>query len=260
MSTTIIISLIGAGLLLMIGIAYFIQVMEKNNQEKQRLMFALRERAEHFKLMLENFPKGFLTSDLQLLMCKCLLDILDQLVANDKRNRQQHTESIAQTTQLFEQIKANPSQGGYQSLNDTKHIQQVQKMLSALYKFIVNLREANKLSEAEAIKYAQQIRRLNVISSVDAYRLASNVALNEGKPRLAVHHQLMSIDKMKKENGDGFFNERIEAAKARLSDLNDAVTALEEAEKQSLAKSKQEWDKFQEQSQQEEWKKKAIYD
>lgn len=261
MSTPLIIALVIAGLLLMVGTAYSIQIMEKNNREKRRMMFSLRERAEHFKIMLESFPQGFLTPDLQVLMCKCLLDILEQLVQVDSANRSQHNQAISQVTSRFEQLKANPGSTGYQSLSDPKHVQQVQKLLSNLYNFIVKLRQANSISEAEATNYAKQIRRLTAISALDAFRIAGQTALKEGKPRLALHYQTMSIDKMKKENVDGFFSEKITVYQAQIGELEKAIEQHEQAQKESIAKTSEEWNKFEEQNQQQEqWKKKAVYD
>lgn len=261
MSTPLIVALVIAGLLLMVGIAYSIQIMEKNNREKRRLMFSLRERAEHFKVMLESFPQGFLTPDLQLLMCRCLLDILNQLVQVDKTNRSQHNQSISQVRAHYEHLRANPGSGGYQSLNDPKHVQQVQKMLGNLYNFIVKLRQANQISEPEATAYAAQVRRLTVLSALDAFRLAGQAALREGKPRLALHYQTMAIDKMKKENTDGFFTDRLQQSQAQIPELEKAIAQQELLEKQSLDQTQDEWSKFEEQQQQEQqWKKKAIYD
>jgi hypothetical protein len=261
MSTSLIIVLVVAGLLLMVGTAYSIQIMEKNKQEKRRLMFSLRERADNFKTMLESFPQGFLTPDLQVLMCKCLLDILEQLVQVDSSNRSSHNQSISQVTTHLEQLKTNPGSGGYQSLNDPKHIQQVQKMLGNVYNFIVKLRQSNSINEAQANSYATQIRRLTTLSALDAFRIAGQSAIKDNKPRLALHYQTMSIDKMKKENTDGFFSERIAAYEAQLVELNKAIEQSEQVAKQSAIKSNDEWNKFEEQSQQQEqWKKKAIYD
>jgi hypothetical protein len=262
MPTALIVSLVVIGILLIVGTAYSIQIMEKNNREKRRLMFSLRERAESFKVMLESFPQGFLTPDLQVLMCKCLIDILEQLLQIDKANRAQHSQSINQVTSHLEQLKANGASGGYQSLSDPKHVQQVQKLLSTVYNFIVKLRQSNQISEAEATSYAKQIRRLNVVSSLDAFRFAKQAAMKEGKPRLALHYQTMSIDKMKKENSDGFFSERIAAFESQLAEFETAIETHENAPKQAAAaQGSEEWAKFEEQNQQQEqWKKKAIYD
>lgn len=262
MSTPLIIALVVIGLLLMVGTAYSIQIMEKNNREKQRLMFSLRERAEHFKVMLDSFPQGFLTPDLQVLMCKCLIDILEQLVHVDKANSIQHNQSINQVTSHLEQLKAaGQASGGYQPLTDPKHVQQVQKMLSTVYNFIVKLRQSNQINEAQANSYAKQIRRLNVVSSLDAFRFAQQAAMKEGKPRLVLHYQTMGIDKMKKENSDGFFTERIANFEAQIIELEKAIQAHENAPKEQASPSSGEWDKFEEaQQKQEQWKKKAIYD
>jgi hypothetical protein len=262
MPTELIIALVVIGILLIVGTAYSIQIMEKNSREKRRLMFSLRERAESFKVLLESFPQGFLTPDLQILMCKCLVDILEQLVRIDKVNRNKHTQSISQVNSHLQQLKANPAMGTYQSLGDPKHVQQVQKLLGNLYNFIVKLRQAKKITEDEAVSYTHQVRHLTVLSALDAYRFAQQAAMKDGKVRLAVHYQTVSIDKMLKENSDGYFNDRIVGYQEQLVELEKALLEQEKSTKPEVAaENSEEWDKFEDQYQQEQhWQKKAIYD
>ena len=86
MSTAVVIGIIAIGLFVLVAIAITMQTVEKNGKEKRRLESSLNTRARNFQYMLEGFPKGFLSRDLQVLVCKCLLEVYQQLSRVNPKN------------------------------------------------------------------------------------------------------------------------------------------------------------------------------
>lgn len=257
MSTAVIIGIVAIGLFVLVAIAVTMQTIEKNNKEKRRLESSLNSRARNFQYMLEGFPKGFLSRDLQVLVCKCLIEVYEQLVQISPRNNDYRDKLQRSATQQKE-FQARPANASSITLTDTVQIKDIQKLLTSLHNFVVKLMESKRINGAEAKVYSQQIKRLMVQTSTDSLALGINEAIKSGKPPLAIHYMQTSIDKMQKENADGFFSKRIALYQQRINDMNsEAHTTVDQATKQRK-ETDAEWDEASKPD--DSWKKKAIYD
>ncbi len=256
MSTTIIISLIGAGLLLMAVIAVGMQQIEKNRAQRAELIAAIRMRARSFQQLLEGFPDGFLSRDLKLLVCQCWYEGVEQL-ARLERNNPQIEPLRKQLLERMEQIKAQPANAAYQPLTNPAQMQEVQKLLTNLFNAVQKLGQSKRLDAAQTQHFSTQINQLAVRAAVDSHIIAAQDAINGGKARLAVHHYQLAIDKMNKNNPEGTYTAQIAAFAGR-------IAALEAAEQKAAptaappAEADDAWKKFGEKD--ESWKKKSIYD
>ena len=257
MSTAVIIGIVAIGLFVLVAIAVMMQTMEKNDKEKRRLASSLNTRARNFHYMLEGFPKGFLSRDLQVLVCKCLMEVYQQLCQMAPKNTDYSTK-LQQAKARFEEFKARPANTTSVALTDKAQIKDVQKLLTSLHNFIAKLQESKRINGAEAKAYSHQIRRLMVQTSTDGLAQAINEALQAGKIKLAIHYLQLSIEKMHKENADGFYSERIANYQQRVGELTEQAKTSAEQAKQRRAEADAEWDNINKPD--DSWKKKALYD
>ncbi len=257
MSTTLIIAIIAIGLFVLVFVGITLQTIDKNTKEKRRMESNLLSRSRNFSYMLEGFPEGFLNRDLQILVCNCLEEVYSQLVQIAPKNRDYRAKlerAQLRTAECRKQEAVNQTV----TLTDNEQIREVQKMLNSLYNFIAKLAASGRINNKEAKIYGKQVRRLVVQTSTDALIEPIKEALKNGKPRLAIHYLHMANTKMKKENDDGFYNDRISKQTARIQELEDAASAQDKKSKALKNKTAEEWDDLEKPD--DSWKKKAIYD
>jgi len=255
MSTNTIIVLMGLGLLLMAVIAVAMQQIEKSKAQRAELVAALRQRARSFQQLLEGFPDGFLNRDLKLLVCQCWYEGIEQLSRLERKNPQ--IDQLRQQLQeRIEQIKAAPANTPYQPLTNPQQMQEVQKLLNNLLNAVQKLGQAKRLTPSQTDTFSKQVAQLAARVGLDAHLAAAQEAMQGGKPRLAIHHYQLAIDKMNKNNADGSFTAQIAALTTR-------IAALEKVEKTAPAAAAEKpvdnaWKDFG--AKDESWKKKSIYD
>ena len=257
MSTAVIAGIIIVGLAVLVAIAIATQTIEKTNKEKRRLESALNARARNFEYMLSGFPEGFLNKDLKILVCNCLEEVFSQLVRIKPKNKD-YRNSLSEAQQQLTNFSALPASTSAVTLTDPAQIKEVQNMLSGLYSFIAKLAASKRINTEEAKIYGKQIRRLMLQTSVDAFIEPIREALNKGKHRLAIHYLHMANDKMKKENDDGFYNERIDKQTARIKELEQQASEIDGSTEATAEPDSDEWDELQKPDN--SWKKKALYD
>lgn len=253
MSTALIIGLVGFALFAMVGIAITMQSIEKNKKEKRRLETGLRTRARNFQFMLDGFPEGFLGKDLRALVGQCLLEVHSQLATMNPNDKACQVD-LTKSQQLIEQIKNEPAAQTMLQLTDPKQIKEIQKLLTNLNNFVAKLATSKRINAKQAKSYNHQIQQLNLQTTIDTIEDAAHQALQENKPKLAVHYLEMAIDKMNKNNANSLFSPRIDTLLLQLEDFNSQVRQAE----LRRAEADKEWDRIDKDDG--SWKKKALYD
>lgn len=219
MSTTAIVAAILACIFILIAVAFTLQQMEKNNNEKSALIASLKTQARNFQHLLEGFPEGLLNRDLKLLVCQCIAESLEQLLRLDRKNPQ-HAQMHQQLQEKITQLQAqSPTPTTYQPLTNPAQIQEVQKLLNSLYNVVQRLHQNKRLNAAQTGTFGKQIQRLATRIGLDANLTAAQQALQNNKPRLAQHHYGIAIEKMSKDNADGQFTAQIAAYQQRHAEL-----------------------------------------
>ncbi|MEE8057380.1 MAG: hypothetical protein V3T17_06045 [Pseudomonadales bacterium] len=257
MSTAVIVGFVTIGLFVLVTFAVTMQTIEKNNKERRRRESALNSRARNFQYMLDGFPQNFLNRDLQVLVCKSLVEVYTQLSQLDPKNKIYSGHQLRIQQQL-EQYKTKPARSNPVTLIDSAQIKDIQKLLTSLHTFIAKLMESKRINTKEAKIYSQQIHKLMVQTTTDSLAQAINQALQSGKSRLAIHYLQMSVDKMQKENGDGLYTDRISNYQQRIAELDSDLESSDANAKQRRADADAEWDEINKPD--DAWKKKALYD
>jgi hypothetical protein len=241
-------------LFILIAVTFTLQQIEKNNREKSALIAALKGQVRNFQFMLEGFPEGLLNRDLKLLVCQCIAENLDQLLRLE-RNNSEYQQLQQQLNAKIAQLNTQPANSSqYQPLTDPAQIQDVQKLLHSLFNVIQRLYQNKRLNTAQTNSYSSQVQRLATRIALDANLAAAQAALQNGKPRLAVHHYKVVIDKMSKDNADGAFTEQIAMLQQRCAQLD--TQAASQPQNSPLNDA---WKNF-EQNTKEEPLKKSVYD
>ncbi len=252
MTTTTIIIAVAAALFIMMAVVFTMQQIEKSNRDRQALAASLKSRNRSFQYLLDGFPDGFLSRDLKQLVCRCLLEGLEQLAKVEPRDTQLQQQQL-QIQDKLAQLAQQPDSNSYQPLTNPAQVQEVQKLLGSLANVVQKLGESGRLQPAQSQHYGKQIRRLVTRVALDSHVTAAQNAEREGKPRLAEHHYKLAVDKMMKDNSDGFYAAQIVNVQQRIALLESAP-----AEQASATPTADAWKGFGEEKQ--EWKKKSVYD
>ena len=251
MTTTTIIIAVAAALFIMVAVVFTMQQIEKSNRDRQALAASLKSRNRSFQHLLDGFPDGFLSRDLKQLVCRCLLEGLEQLAKLEPRDpllQQQQQQVQEKLAQLGQQADSN----SYQPLTNPAQMQEVQKLLGTLANVVQQLGKSGRLQPTQSQQYGKQIRRLATRVALDAHLAAAQGAEREAKTQLAVHHYRLAVDKMTKDNGDGFYAAQIVNVQQRIAVLESTPT------EQSAPSTSDDWKEFGDEKQ--EWKKRSIYD
>lgn len=254
MSTTTIIIAVSASLAVLVIVVFALQQFERSNREKQATIASLKARLRNFQFLLEGFPDGFLSRDLRILVCRCLLDALDQLIKLEPKSSQLHQDH-ATISERLQQLRNQPQQGSYQPLTDAEQIQEVQRLLGNLFNVVEKLTASKRLSTVEGTHYRNEISALTIRITLDGYLQAAQQALSAGKPRLAVHYYRLAGEKMRKHNGSGLYSDQLQLCDQRIAEL-EQVAETPTAEPAQAPEGA--WKAFDQSD--EKWKKKSVYD
>ncbi len=262
MTTETIIFLIIGGLLVFVCSGFVIHTIEHNRKERRRLELMLRKKSSNLHYMLEHFPVTFLGSDLQILICKSLLDVYEQLTRLTPRDKRV-SDQITQITQKLQNLSKQNTAQQHQSLQNAAQIAEIKGMLNMLNNFVGRLQSEKAITRDQATNYTQQLQMLLNQTAVDSYAIGARDAESKGKYRLAIHYYQSALDKLSKQNMDSTYHEHMINYQHRIDELQPVAdsqpTGMEEApapatEEESKEK---EWDKF---LVDDPWKKKTMYD
>lgn len=257
MSTAVMIGIIGLGLFIMVALAISMQTLEKNRKEKQQLERSLQSRIRNFEYMLKGFPEGFLSSDLQILVCKCLQEVYQQLSNLEPKNTQYASRS-KDIEQQINQLRKQGANANKVELTDQKQIKEIQKMLKSLFNFINKLATSGRINNKDIQGYANQIRQLMLQTTLDSLNNAIKDAVKAGKFKLAIHNLTMAINKIEKENKNNLYNDKLESYKKQISELTSLQADNDTTSKELRKQHDEEWEEASKPD--ESWKKKAVYD
>jgi hypothetical protein len=257
MSTQIIVAIAGLGLFLLVAIAVAMQSIEKKRKENTRWLALLKARARNFDYMLNGFPNGFLGRDLQILVCKSLQDVYQQLSVLQPKDKTHRGSVETLSTQIATLGQSNSGTGV--TLSDKSQIVEVQKRLKGLYSYIGQLSSAKRIAPAEAQAYAAQVKRLMLQTTVDGINGAITEALANGKILLALHNLKMVIEKLVKENGGGEHTAVINKYTLKVQELKQQLGSQDKKAEQRSDEQDAQWDSIGKDDD-DTWKKKDLYD
>jgi len=263
MSSVNIIAIIIALLSVLVCYAFIAQTVKQRQDQRNRLLAALKARSRNFKFMLNGFPAGFLPKELTLLVQRGLIDVCEQLAKVEPREPL-HMQDLQTVFTSMAEVQRQTKPHSAIPIENPQQMKEVKLCLEELNRFIHGLEAKHVLAQNQAETFRGQIRQLVLQLTVDNYELQGRQARQASKTKLAHHYYDLSIKLLVREGKPGQFDARIAKMKAILAGLSKQlhdeeqvtpVTDQELAEQEEIAS---EWDKFD--SDEDIWKKKHVYD
>lgn len=248
-------------LLLVAGYMFLSHSLEKRRIRRQRLITALKARRNSFRDLATGFPAGFLPKDLSAFLYKSLIDACEQLAILEPKELQHLEQASFYNTQLNSlQI---PEAGTRPRLDNPQQLKEARHLLQELHKFILQQTKLQQITQVQASVYMDQIKRLVLQMSVDGHVFNARQAQQAGKNRLAIHYYSLARKLLASENAGQNFEKQIAQLDAVIAKLEEKALAAGELAKveedeNSQAEVNKEWETFNKEN--EDWKKKQIYD
>ncbi len=230
------------------------QHLAKKRKQQNRILSALHKRLALFKHMAKSFPPGFLSNDLHKFIYRILLNTSEQLIKLEPNGG--HEAEFQLFNQQLESLPGNTEKPRLAP----EQITQIRPLLQELQRYIASQSEKGRLASAEAAHYSTQIRRLLLQSTIDSYTQQAKKARADNKLRLAMHYYTLAHKLLLKEAARQNVKKQVEQLSAIINKLEaeynqqQAIPALGAEEEQQTQK---QWEAFDED---EDWKKKQIYD
>lgn len=255
-----------AGLIIVVSILICIvfirQTITKRQKEKQRLHRALDKRAKDLVQMLNAFPPNFLPNDLLVFLYRCIVDVYEQLCQLDP-DEPEYVEHFKAYTINMETALRAPKHGADIALQSSSQINEIRQYLNYLGRFMQKWAERGNISSKQYSHYKDILKKLITQLMVDNYILSAKQAVQMDKAKLAVHYYTLGKSLLDKEGIVAPKQQRLTTINEQLKKLMDQINreqqerlADEELEPADSEEVK-EWDQFEEE---EDWKKKNVYD
>ena len=241
--------------------AFIRQSIEKKQIQKQRILMALKTKHRNHVHLINGFPPNFLPSDLQALVLRAIIEICEQLSEIEPKEPRHRDEITLLTNQLAALPKNSPAQRA--RLDNPQQMKDIHQHLIELKNFITQQETQKNINKVQAEAYSDQIQRLTLQMSVDAYIYQAKQAQQAGKARLAIHFFTLAKKQLVGENATHIYDKQISQIDIVVSKLEEAAsshnqTSPKAEDPATSAPANKEWEKFA--KPEETWKKKNIYD
>lgn len=183
MSTMLIVALVIGGLVIVIGLGFFSQALERARLERARTLAELQARWNHCHSINTSLPGQFMSPELKTLLLKVEANLLERLLKLDSRNPRHP----AVLTELRQQLtKSEPKIGNMVlSINNETAAQAVRRQLADLLSLLEQARADGLVDNPAFLRWSQQIRAYQTETTLNMYRTLAEQAMGEGKPRVA---------------------------------------------------------------------------
>ncbi|MDO6747339.1 hypothetical protein [Gilvimarinus sp. 1_MG-2023] len=230
---------------------FITQHIAKKKKQQARILKALKQRQQLFKIIVAELPPGYLPTELAQYVYRVLLNTCEQLAKlapNDGHSDEFQVYS--------KQLETLPVQGGKVKI-PTEKTESANALLRELGQYITNQAQSGSLTQASAKNLMLHLRRLLLQSSVDTYIQQAKKAQAEGKLRLTIHHYTLARKLLLKENAKQGYQKQIAQLSAIIEKYEQEYTAQNPTKKSAPEEVEKSWDKLEDDD---SWKKKQIYD
>lgn len=223
----------------------------------------LKTKHRNFVHLVNGFPPNFLTPDLISLIYRALIDTSEQLSKIEPKEPRHLEEVTTFTNQLDALAKSGPAQRV--RFDNPQQMKDIRQHLQELLHFVAQQEAQKNINKIQLDAYVDQIKRLSLQMSVDAYLYQGKQAQQANKLRLAVHFFTLAKKLLISENASRAYNKQLEQIEVVIAKLEEkaqiAGEPMHEAEAPSgsTENTTKEWDKFVSPSD-DTWKKKNVYD
>ncbi len=184
MSPLMITGLILAGVFLLVGIVYTIQIVEKGNLEKARKRADLTDRCRRCAELSDGLPGQMMTPALKLLLTRIELALSERLRPLDKGNDKLSGRMQTLQTELAKGEAIEVRNAPRQIVTEAQ-AKENRFMLEDLHAQIVRATKDGLLDQAEAKRWVQDIQRMLAILHIEFFTGLGKLALQQNQPQRA---------------------------------------------------------------------------
>lgn len=255
MTPLLITLLVVAGIALLIVIGYLNNVVENGKLERARLKIELTERLRRCGVITETFPGQLMTPALKLLLTRLELNLNQRQLSMDKNNAQIKTRiaELEALVALGEQIPVNNPPAPIQTEAKAKD---VRFLLEALHQQVVRATQEGFLQSSEGKHWVKEIRHILVLLHIEFFNNLGQQALQQDEPGQARLAFDRGVQYLRKQPEPALYQEQLAYleklfARANAQVLNELEPAADEQNELTQGLKTDE---------NENWKKKVIYD
>ena len=239
--------------------AFISQSIEKRRVQKQRILMTLKTKQRNFIHLINGFPPNFLTADLSGLIYRALIDTCEQLGKIEPKDVR-HRDDITLYTNQLEALPKNTASERAR-VENPQALKDIRQHLQELQHFLVQQEATKAINKVQFVAYADQIKRLSLQMSVDAYLYQGKQAQQVGKLRLAIHFFTLARKLLAAENASRGYDKQIAQLDAILAKLEEKALLSGEPEKTNPTSGARPTTEVSGESKSEDsWKKKQLYD
>ncbi|WP_207063778.1 hypothetical protein [Motiliproteus sp. SC1-56] len=260
MSPAVIVSLIAAGIVLMVVAAFVAQTLENARQERHRMVLTLQERARTGWEILSDLPTAYLPEALRNCLLQYIKSCYEQMQTLEPKQQSataqaklRNVEEALHETYTSQLDSANPP------FNDAVTGQAARSRVKAMVDLFVAAHQEGKLDRQAAQQLINRGKGIFELVNIDLNLINARKNEQSGNPKLALAHFNTCLKRLNKLNANGELEQRTASVQRKVAQLQEEVKALQEGAPASAAKQQaaQEWDEFTEES---NWQIKQDYD
>jgi len=199
MSPVVITVLVVGGIITLLVIALFNQMLENAKIEKARLRAELSDRINKVGDISETFPGQYMSPELKLLLAQVELKLVQKLIPLEKRN-QELVERSKLLEQMIAQGKELPVANPPLPVTSEARAKDMRSHLEDLNAQLVRARDDGQLTQADVAPWLQMLRQWLVHAHLDLFDYLARQQLQQKQPRqakLAVERALQYLRKQK---------------------------------------------------------------
>ena len=255
MSSVLIVSSIVAGLFVLMVIVYANHMLEASKLEKARQRADLSDRIKRCGSLAETLPGQFAPASLKLLLARIRLSLAQRLLPLEKQN-DELSKLIAELKTVVEAGESAIASNPPQPMASEAKVKDLRFQFEALHGQLGRAAQDGLITQAEAKRWVQEIRKMLVLSNSELFENAGRLALQQKQPRQARLAFERGLQYLRKQPDQTQYKPQIERLHEMLESTEQMVRALDEPQTEAASELTEGLDAINEDGR----KKKNMYD
>ncbi len=256
MSSTTIVMLIFAGIAGLFSIGYVNHLLEKNKLDKARRKAEFIDRYRRCANLSNSLPGQLMTTDLKQLLNRLELHFIDQLRAID-RHEPKYKLRAEELRQWIAKADELPVKNPHLNIVTDEQTKEVRFQLESLQAQIIRAVEEKVLTNAQGKQWLGQIKHMLVIVYIDYFNNLGRQELEQNRPGQARLVFERGVQYLKKQKDPTPYKQQLTQFEALLERANALVLEHTRPKPDQINELTE---GLEQQKQDNEWKKKQIYD
>jgi hypothetical protein len=255
MSSVVIVSLIAAGVVILMLIVYANHMIEANKLEKARQRADLTDRMKRCTNLFETLPGQFVPAKLKLLLARIELGLGQRLLPLE-RNNAKLSERVNQLEALVQAGEPAMKPNAALAMDKETKVKDFRFQLEALHGQLGRASHDGIVSDPEARLWVEEIKKCLVLAHCELFESIGRQALNQKQPRQARLAYERGVQYLRKQPDQSPFKSVL----SRLEEMLEQTEALVLAEDMPHQQDSSELTDGIDTIQDDGWKKKNVYD